>query len=117
MALTLAGLCGLAWTVLLLALFRRFADVGGWFPRYVVDASLTVYVVHYAFVGLVRRWMFFTDLGPVSGALVTLAIVSVLSFVVYELLNLHPWSRFVSTGQRRRGASVLDLLPARRVAG
>ncbi len=101
---------GWAWTLVLLAVFKRFADRGGWPTRYLIDASLTVYLVHLPVVFLMAGVVDVPGVGPVEAALVTMAATVVISFLIYELLNLTPPTRWLSTGRGERGTSVRDLL-------
>ncbi len=102
---------GFAWTMLLLWLFKRYGDRGGWPTRYVIDASLPVYLVHLPVIFLVAGFVDAPGVGPVAAGLITIGVTAVISFAIYELLNLTPPTRWLSTGRGERGTSVRDLVP------
>ena len=104
---------GYAWTFVLLAVFKRIADRGGWPTRYIIDASLPVYLMHLPVVFLVAGFVDVPGVGPVAGGLITMAATVVICFAIYELLNLTPPTRWVCTGRGERGTSLRDLLPRR----
>ena len=89
-------------------MFHRYADRDGWVTRWLVDASLPVYLVHLPVLVVVAGGVVAAGIGPVIAMPLTVVLTAVGSFAAYELLNLHPWTRFAFTGDRVRGASLLD---------
>lgn len=102
---------GYAWTFVLLAVFRRVADRGGWLTRYIIDASLPVYLVHLPVIFFLAGFFTAEGHGPVVAGLMTMAATVVICFAIYELLNLVTATRWLSTGRGERGTSVRELLP------
>ena len=102
-------LCGLTWALVLMGFFHRWLQLDGWWSRYLIAASLPVYLVHYPVRIPVSGVVAESGLGPIAGGVVAVVLVGLVSFTIYELLNLSRWTRWLSTGHRERGQSVRDL--------
>ncbi len=106
----IAGVTGMAWAAILLLLFRAGFDRASITVRWVVDASLTVYLVHnvliYAFGPVVASW----DLHAVASSVALTLLALLGSLIAYELANSFRLGRLLTTGHTKRGASASALL-------
>ena len=77
--------------------------------RWLVDASLVVYIVHQPIVLALAVGLFTLGVFGLAGWAVTVIAAFALSALAYELVNLTPGLRFLLTGRRARQASLLTM--------
>jgi glucan biosynthesis protein C len=105
---------GLAWAALLLKYSERLFPRDTMVVRWLVSASLPVYLLHQVVVYSVGPYVVDSGLGPVAGFVLLTVIVLVVSFLLYELANRFAVTRFLLSGTSKPGVSVVEVLQARR---
>lgn len=104
-----------AWTILglsaaavAISAASRFLDRPRRLVRWLVDASLVVYLVHQPIILALAVALFALGVYGLVGWTVTVVAALVLAAVAYELVNLTPGLRFLLTGRAARQTSLLQ---------
>jgi len=84
--------------------------------RWLVDASLVVYIVHQPLIVLYSILVQQAGVYSWAGWAVTVALTAVSALVFYELVNTNLVTRTAFTGDHRRGMSFLNLVAPKRRA-
>lgn len=100
----------LAWTAILFRVFARWSKPSGPVARWLVDASLPVYLVHHVFKFVWQPYLAtLTDFSTLNW-LIAVAAMTIASFMVYELVNQFRVTRFAFTGTTRRGQGFIEVV-------
>lgn len=100
---------GLVLCVLLLKLASLIPGASARPVRWLVDASLVIYLVHHPLVILVSGLLIEWDVTPpILTWVITCSVVLVLCGVIYEVINRFRPMRFLFTGRSSAGASLLS---------
>jgi glucan biosynthesis protein C len=86
---------------------RRLLDRRRHIIRWLVDASLVVYIVHQPIILALAVVLFSVGVFGILGWTVTVVTSLVLSALIYEVVNLTPGVRFLSTGRASRQTSLV----------
>lgn len=107
---------GLLWASILMRLFSRFNRPATPVVKWLVDASLPVYLIHHIFKFLFAPFM--PTLTPVVELnwVLASALTVVVSFALYEIVNQFRTSRFALTGTTRRGQGLVEVVRDARAA-
>lgn len=100
---------GLTAAVVAVGIASRLLDRPRRVIRWLVDASLVVYIVHQPIVLALAVGLFSFGVFGLAGWAVTVVAAFALSALAYELVNLTPGLRFLLTGRRARQASLLTM--------
>lgn len=87
---------------------RRPSSVVDW----IVDSSLVVYLVHQPVIALIAPPIEASTPSTAIAWVTIIALTSIISIALYELINATPGVRFLATGMRSRGRSVFGLTAA-----
>lgn len=98
---------GLSAAAVAISAARRFLDRPRRVVRWLVDASLVIYLVHQPIVLALTVALLALGVHGVAGWTVTVVATLVLAAVAYEVVNLTPGLRFVLTGRAARQESLL----------
>jgi glucan biosynthesis protein C len=105
---------GLAWAALWMRWFARHCNRDTMVVRWLVSASLPVYLLHHVVAFGLGPVVADQGWNPWVGFAVLTVLVCVIAFVGYEVANLTTPTRLLLSGDRSRGVSLYDVLRARR---
>lgn len=100
---------GLTAAVVAVGIASRLLDRPRRVIRWLVDASLVVYIVHQPIILALAVGLFSFGVFGLAGWAVTVVAAFALSALAYELVNLAPGLRLLMTGRRTRQASLLTV--------
>lgn len=105
-----ASAAGLAWAALWVRIFARWADHDTPVVRWLVSASLPVYLLHHVVVFGLGPVVVSQGWHPWTGFAVLTVAATVLAFVGYEVGNRWGPTRMLLSGNRTPGISLADVV-------
>ncbi|MGN0063072.1 MAG: acyltransferase family protein [Nocardioides sp.] len=111
-----ATAAGLAWAAVWMRIFGRWCTRDTTLVRWLISASLPVYLVHHVVVFGFGPVVVEQGWHPWTGFGVLTVVVTAVAFAAYELANLTTPTRMLLSGDRRRGVSLYDVLRGSRPA-
>lgn len=100
---------GLAAAAVAISAARRYLRRQSRIIRWLVDASLVIYIVHQPIILALAVALFSRGLFGLWGWAVTIVATLVIAALAYEVVNLTPGLRFLLSGRSARQASILTM--------